>query len=241
MSVTGDNDNLPRPLADTIVYFKRRGSCAVIQHTAPKKLAAPGVCPFVIKGFVMHAAVKYVGALSACAALAFWGFVIVSEAQTAQDKYSLKIPGGLAFADFKGYESWQAISISKNDEVMALILGNPAMIAAFKSGIPGNGKPFPDGARMAKIHFNPTKNQYFPNTTVPGTQHDVDFMVKDSKQFADSGGWGYAVFEIDPATHTFRPGNTGDKPPQSNDAKCGAACHTIVKSKDYVFTDYAPR
>jgi Cytochrome P460 len=190
----------------------------------------------------MHAAVKYVGALSACAALAVCvGFVATSVAQTAQDKYSLKIPGGLAFADFKGYESWQAISISGNDEAVALILGNPVMIEAFKSGIPGNGKPFPDGARMAKIHWNPTKNQYFPNTTVPGAQHDVDFMVKDSKKYADSGGWGYAVFEIDPATHTFRPGTTADKPPQSNDAKCGAACHTIVKSKDYVFTDYAHR
>jgi hypothetical protein len=190
----------------------------------------------------MHAAVRYLGALSACAALAgSVAFVADSVAQTAQDKYTLKVPGGLAFADFKGYESWQAIGLSHNEGAVALILGNPAMIAAFQSGIPGNGKPFPDGARMAKIHWNPKKNEFFPDTTVPGTQHDVDFMVKDSKKYADSGGWGYAVFEIDPTTTTFRPGNTADKPPQSNDAKCGAACHTIVKSKDYVFTDYARR
>ena len=59
----------------------------------------------------------------------------------------------------------------------------------------------------------------FPLATVPGAQHDVDFMVKDSKRFADSGGWGYAVFEYDAASDTFRPGTSADKPPQGNDAK----------------------
>jgi hypothetical protein len=190
----------------------------------------------------MQSAMKYLGTLSACAALAVCvGFVASSMAQTAQDKYTLKVPGGLAFAEFKGYENWQAISISGNDKAVALILGNPVMIEAFRAGIPGNGKPFPDGAKMAKVHWNPKKNDYFPDTTVPGTQHDVDLMVKDSKRFADSGGWGYGVFEYDPASNTFRPGTTADTPPQSNDAKCGAACHTIVKSKDYVFTNYARR
>jgi len=67
----------------------------------------------------------------------------------------------------------------------------------------------------------------FPSATVPATQHDVDFMVKDGNRFADSGGWGWAVFEYDAA----------DRPPQANDAKCGFACHTIVKTRDYVFTD----
>jgi hypothetical protein len=76
---------------------------------------------------------------------------------------------------------------------------------------------------------------------VPDKQHDVDFMVKDSKRFADSGGWGYAEFEYDPATDTFRPGNTSDSPPQGNDAKCGAACHTVAKARDYVFTEYPHR
>jgi hypothetical protein len=72
-------------------------------------------------------------------------------------------------------------------------------------------------------------------------QHDVDLMVKDSKRFADSGGWGYGVFEYDAASDTFRLGNLKDKPPQGNDAKCGFACHTLVKTKDYVFTDYGHR
>jgi hypothetical protein len=81
----------------------------------------------------------------------------------------------------------------------------------------------------------------FPAATVPGTQHDVDFMVKDSKRFADSGGWGWAVFKYDAASDTFTPGTLADMPPQGNDAKCGFACHTVVKTRDYVFTDYAHR
>jgi hypothetical protein len=66
-------------------------------------------------------------------------------------------------------------------------------------------------------------------------------MVKDSKRFADSGGWGWGAFEYDAASDTFRIANSTDNPPQANDAKCGLACHTIVKSRDYVFTSYASR
>jgi hypothetical protein len=158
------------------------------------------------------------------------------------DKYGLKVPNGLAFADFRGYEDWPAVAISENGGMIAVIVANPRMIQAFKAGAPGNGQPFPDGSRMAKIHWTPRKNEAAPGTpTVPGTQHDVDFMVKDSKRFADSGGWGYAEFEYDAASGTFRPGTTSDSPPQGNDAKCGFACHTLVKSRDYVFTDYGKR
>src|SRR5580693_8416461 len=159
----------------------------------------------------------------------------------AQNKYTLKVPNGLAFSEFKGYESWQVVSISQDGPLMAAILGNPVMIKAYQAGIPGNGKPFPDGAKLAKIHWNPTKMATFPAATVPGTQHDMDFMVKDSKRFADSGGWGWGVFEYDAAIDTFRPGDLTDKPPQAHDAKCGYACHTIVKAKDYVFTAYPKR
>jgi hypothetical protein len=66
-------------------------------------------------------------------------------------------------------------------------------------------------------------------------------MVKDSKKYADSGGWGYGAFEYEAATDSYRPGNTSDSPPQGNDAKCGAACHTVVKSRDYVFTEFPKR
>jgi hypothetical protein len=159
----------------------------------------------------------------------------------SKDKNTVQVPGGIGFAEFKGYESWQTISISQNGPVMAVILGNPAMVEAYQSGIPGNGKPFPDGARMAKVHWVPKKSDAPGNPTVPAVQHDVDFMVKDSKRFADGGGWGYGAFEYDAATDTFRPANMQDMPPQGNDAKCGVACHTIAKAHDYVFTEYAHR
>jgi mono/diheme cytochrome c family protein len=161
---------------------------------------------------------------------------------SAQDKYTLKIPNGLAFAEFRGYESWPVISISHNGGAVAAILGNPVMIDAYKAGIPGNGKPFPDGAKMAKVHWTAKVDAGEPGApTVPGPQHDVDFMLKDSKRFADSGGWGYGVFEYDAASGQFRLGNLSDKPPQGDDAKCGFTCHTKVKSQDYVFTSYGHR
>ena len=163
-------------------------------------------------------------------------------ALAAQDRYTLQVPGGLAFADFRGYEDWQIVAVSHNGDKIVGILGNPVMIEAYKAGIPFNGKPVPDGARMAKIHWTARKAEDQPNEpVVPGPLHDVDLMVKDSKKFADSGGWGYAAFEYDPASQTFRPADTSDSPPQEHDAKCGFACHTIVADKDYVFTHYPER
>ena len=76
----------------------------------------------------------------------------------------MQVPGGLAFSEFKGYESWQIVSLSQNEKLMAVILGNPVMIEAYKAGIPGNGKPFPDGAKMAKIHWNPKNARALPGS-----------------------------------------------------------------------------
>jgi hypothetical protein len=168
--------------------------------------------------------------------------VAVAYSMSAPDKYTLKVPNGLAFSEFKGYEDWPVIAISENGGLISVILGNREMIDAFRAGAPGNGKPFPDGARMAKIHWNPKKNEAYPGQpTVPNTIHDIDFMVKDGKRFADSGGWGYGEFEYESSSDTFRPGTLTDKPAQANDAKCGFACHTLVKTRDYVFTDYGKR
>ena len=167
--------------------------------------------------------------------------VLSGLALAGQDKYTLRVPGGLSFSEFRGYEGWQAISMSRNERVVAMTLGNPVMIEAYRAGFPGNGKPAPDGAKMAKIHWTPKKNEFFPDATVPGALLNVDLMVKDSKRFADSGGWGYAVFEYDAATDSFTPGTTASIPPQGNDHKCGFACHTAAKTRDYVFTDYGKR
>jgi hypothetical protein len=162
-------------------------------------------------------------------------------ALAAQDKYTVKVPGGLGFSEFRGYESWQTISMSRTEKLVAVIVGNPVMIKAYEAGIPANGKPVPDGAKMAKYHWKPKQNATFPGATVPGELVNVDFMVKDSKRFADAGGWGYAVFDYDPATDAFAPGTLAGSPPQGNDAKCGAACHTKAKATDHVFTEYGRR
>lgn len=191
----------------------------------------------------MHTSLKYLVAMGGCVALAFCiAFAAVSSVKTSQDKYTVKVPGGLAFSEFRGYEGWQAVSISYREGAFALILANPVMIEAYLSGIPGNGKPFPDGSKMAKIHWDPKMSGTAPMpTTVPGALQNVDFMEKDSNRFADSGGWGWGAFEYEAATDTFRPSNSASKPPQANDAKCGFACHTIVQARDYVFTDYGKR
>src|ERR1700676_2355380 len=125
--------------------------------------------------------------------LAFVG----SWAISAQDKYTVKVPNGLSFSEFRGYEAWQVVSISQDGGLMAATLANPVIIQPYLAGAPGNGKPFPDGAKLAKIHWNPKKLETFPAATVPGTQHDVDLMVKDSKRFADSGGGGWGVCDYD--------------------------------------------
>ena len=161
---------------------------------------------------------------------------------SAQDKYTVKVPNGIGFVEFRGYESWPVIAISHNGDKLAAILGNPVMIEAYKAGIPANGKPFPDGAKMAKVHWYGKVDTSEPGApTVPGAQHDVDFMVKDSKRFSASGGWGYGAFEYDAASNTFTPATLKDKPPQGHDASCGFACHSAVKNKDYVFTAYGRR
>jgi hypothetical protein len=95
---------------------------------------------------------------------------------------------------------------------------------------------------MVKVHWDTKVNASEPGSpTVPDAQQNVDLMVKDSKRFADSGGWGWGSFEYDAASDKYRLGNLTDKPPQGNDAKCGFACHSAVKTKDYVFTDYGHR
>src|SRR5256886_723697 len=170
----------------------------------------------------------------AVSVLAVLGGRAISAQDTAQAKYAVRVPNGLAFSEFRGYEGWQTVSISRNEKLMAVILANPVMINAYQSGIPGNGKPFPDGSKMAKIHWNPKKNEAFPNTTVPASLHDVDFMAKDSKRFADSGGWGWAPLTYDAGSDVLTPGSPADGPAHGVDGNRGQSCHKIVLSNNSV-------
>ena len=161
--------------------------------------------------------------------------VVSGVAGSAQDRYTLKLPDGLPFSDFKGYGDWQLISSSKTDDRLKVILGNPTIIAAYKSGIPGNGKPFPEGSKIAKIQWKPKKSTEAPFVVdVPDTLADLFFMAKDSKKFPETGGWGYAQFDYDPATATFSADKAGTP-------SCGQSCHVAVKAKDYVFHPYQMR
>ena len=173
---------------------------------------------------------------------------VAAQALAVQDRYTLKVPNGLAFSEFRGYEDWQVVAPSATDSanVMRVILANPVMMTAYRVGIPANGKPFPDGSKIAKIEWQPKKitdplfSAAAPDT-VPGPLTEVELIEKDAKRFPDSDGWGYAVFKYDAASDTFSPGTSADKPPQGNDAKCGAACHKLAAAKDYIFTAYPKR
>ena len=174
--------------------------------------------------------------------------VLVAIGFAAQDKYSVKVPGGLAFSEFRGYEDWQVVAPSHTDayNVMRVILANPVMMKAYREGIPANGKPFPDGSKMAKIQWEPRKITEAPFSaanpdTVPGRLTEVEFVEKDSARFADSSGWGYAAFNYDEASDTFTPATLADKPPQGNNASCGAACHNLAAKTDHIFTRYPRR
>ena len=156
-------------------------------------------------------------------------------AQDAQQKYSLTSPGGIAFADFKGYEDWSVVSSARTDEVLKVIVANPAMIKAYKDGIPGNGKPFPEGSKIVKLQWKPKKSTDAPFVVdVPDVFTQAFVMELDSKRFPKTGGWGYAVFNYDAKSDQF-----------SADAKspvdCGHQCHVAVKSKDYIFHPYQKR
>ena len=161
--------------------------------------------------------------------------VLVATAVYAQDKYSLKSPSGIAFSDFKGYEDWAVVSSARTDEVLKVIVANPTMIQAYKAGVPGNGQPFPDGSRIAKLQWKPKKSTEAPFVVdVPDVFKQAFVMEKDSKRFPNSGGWGYAVFNYDAASDKFAA-----DPKSLSD--CGHTCHVAVKDKDHIFHPYQKR
>jgi hypothetical protein len=158
-------------------------------------------------------------------------------ALAAQDRYSLSIPDGLAFAEFQGYEHWENVAVSATASSVKSIQANPLMMKAYKSGIPGSGQLFPDGSKIVKIEWLKQKNAESPYfVEVPQTLKSLSFIEKDSKRFPQTHGWAYAKFDYDPATDTFKPNSLSVK---GHD--CGFACHTAVAAKDYIFTAYPKR
>lgn len=160
--------------------------------------------------------------------------ILVGVALAAQDKYTLKVPSGLSFADFKGYEGWSVVAVSQTPDLLKVEVANPVMIAAYRSGIPGNGKPFPDGSKIAKIQWKPMKSAEAPfDVNIPASQQDIFLIEKDGKRFPSTKGWAYAQFDYNPSSDMFTPHGSG--------ANCGFECHTKVAAKDYIFTAYGHR
>lgn len=152
----------------------------------------------------------------------------------AQDKYALKSPSGIAFADFRGYEDWAVVSSARTDEVLKVIVANPLMINAYKAGIPGNGLPFPEGSRIAKLQWSFKKSTEAPFAVdVPDAPTQAFFIEKDSKRFPKTGGWGYALFNHD--------NKAGAMTADPATADCGHSCHLAVKARDYIFHPYQKR
>ena len=130
-----------------------------------------------------------------------------------------------------GYRDWRLISVAREegtlDDIRA-VLGNDEAIKAYREG-----KPFPDGAIIARIAWrydsSQENNKAFghPQSFVAGTpKNGVQFMVKDSKKYAATGGWGYGHFD-------------DGKPADDTVMKACFPCHEAIKDRDYVFTDYA--
>jgi hypothetical protein len=146
------------------------------------------------------------------------------EAQNSAPVYVTKIPSG--------YRDWRLISVAHEEgnlHSFAAVLGNDVAIEAYREG----KLPFPDGAIIAALHYShiPSEenNKVFgrKQSFVPGPPTNVQFMVKDSKKYAATGGWGFGHFNTD--------GTAGDEAL----LKTCSPCHAKA-SRDSVFTRYAP-
>jgi hypothetical protein len=124
--------------------------------------------------------------------------------------------------------------LARTDEVIKAIVANPTMIKAYRAGVPGNGKPFPEGSKIAKLQWSFKKSTDAPFAVdVPNAPTQAFLMEKNSKRFPLTGGWGYAVFDHDVANGTMKA--------DSAKSDCGQSCHVAVKSKGYIFHPYQTR
>src|SRR5262245_6971704 len=117
--------------------------------------------------------------------------IVGSLALAAQDRYTLKIPDELAWSDFRGYETWQDVAVRQTESSLKVIAANDVMINAYRDGVPGNGKLFPDGSKITKIEWSfkrNTESPYFVN--IPDTLKTVAFIEKDAKRFPEHARMG---------------------------------------------------
>jgi len=136
-------------------------------------------------------------------------------------------PNGISL--FEDYRSWQVVAPSYREDKqhIRVILGNQLAVKAMRDNV----RPLPDGAVLAKVAWTIRKHPSFPAATVPDAFVQVEFMVKNSMTYKETGGWGFARFV------------GSDYKPYGKDAgfvqEC-FGCHLPVKGNDYLFTGYAP-
>lgn len=142
----------------------------------------------------------------------------------AKKERPLPAPNGIELpADFA---DWRLISISAraDNDTMRAILGNKAAVKAAREG---RVNPWPDGAVLAKVAWKRAGLQEWPAASVPGDFAQVEFMIKDSRKYAQTGGWGFARW----VGKDLKPYGSG----AGFAGEC-FACHQPVKKRDYVFT-----
>jgi hypothetical protein len=145
--------------------------------------------------------------------------------QEAAPIFGIKVPAG--------YRDWKLVSVAHEEgnlNDIRAILGNDMAIKAYRDA----KLPYPDGTIIARLAWN-----YVPSeendkvfgrsqSFVAGAATNIQFMVKDSKKYAATGGWGYAQFDME------------GKPADEALLKTCAPCHEPIKARDFVFTRYAP-
>jgi Cytochrome P460 len=132
--------------------------------------------------------------------------IVQSAARAVRDRHTVKALNGVAFSEFRGYETWRDVAVSPTDTGINASLGHPITIKAYRKGILGNGKALPEDSAIVKIEWSPKKYPVTPYfVEVPDSLKSVSFIEKNSKRFPDTSGWGYAQFLYDAGAATFKP------------------------------------
>ena len=146
------------------------------------------------------------------------GLLLAGKSRPAPAPNGIELPAD--FAD------WRLVSTSAraDNDTLRAILGNKAAIKAARAG---SINPWPDGAILAKVAWRREDIKEWPPAAVPGGFLQVEFMIKDSRKYARTGGWGFARWW------------GAELKPYGKDAgfvdEC-FSCHQPVKDRDFVFT-----
>jgi Cytochrome P460 len=156
--------------------------------------------------------------LLAAAGILFPAFPVATAADIVAAPTGVTIP--------KGYRNWQVVAPSQRDDKdeIRVILGNNIAMKAFRA----NTLPFPDGTILAKLAWKRVQSTEFPKTFIPGVAPRIEFMVKDAKKYAGTGGWGFGRFV------------NGAPADEKEHGTCWPCHEANVKGHDWVFTRYAP-